>query len=174
MKLTKWNLSSYETCSCGRERQVFLTSFYLTSFSFICLCGRTKLPVFPLSSKLVQKLACQLLNKSIGELSEQASKRKPETEVANKYNNTRVNAACSAVPDQVGQTVDWSFLLWLEQCKGGGRNTQILFFLKTWGPKNHFGTSKLRLMETNQRKSLISRSCLKRSRMWHRKVSTQY
>ena len=39
--------------------------------------------------------------------------------------------------------------------------------------QNHFGTSKSRLMETNQRKSLISRSYLKRSRMWHRKVSTQ-
>ena len=76
----------------------FFDKFYLTSF--ICLCGRTKLPVFPLSSKLVQKLVCQLLNKSIGELSEQARKRKPETEVANKYNinNTRVTAACSAVP----------------------------------------------------------------------------
>ena len=68
---------------------------------------------------------------------------------------------------------DWSFLLWLEQCKGGGRTTQLLFFLKTWGPKNRFGTSKSRLMETNQRKTRISRSYLKRPRMWHRKVSTQ-
>ena len=48
--------------------------------------------------------ASSFLNKSIGELSEQASKREPTTEVAN--NNTRVNAACSAVPDQVSLTVD--------------------------------------------------------------------
>ena len=48
---------------------------------------KDKIASFPLSSKFVQKL---------GELSEQASKRKPETEVANKYNNnTRVTAACT-------------------------------------------------------------------------------
>ena len=64
----------------------YLTSSYLTSF--ICLCGRTKLPVFPSSSKLVQKLELQKgiqRSESSLVLTIQASKRKPETEVANKY-----------------------------------------------------------------------------------------
>ena len=78
--LTRKNLPN-ETYRATKRARVDANAndkFFLTSF--ICLCGRTKLPFFSLSSKLVQKLACQLLNKSIGELLEQASKRKRKSQ----------------------------------------------------------------------------------------------
>ena len=168
-KLAKWNLSSYETCSCGRERerQDFLTSF-IWQVLFACVEGQN-CQFFPCQVKL----ACQLLNKSIGEMSKQTSKRKSETDVANKYNTAPGSLQPAANCPLQFQTKLARLLTEVEQCNGGGRTTQLLFFLKTWGPKNRFGTSKSRLMETNQRKSRISRSYLKRSRMSHRKVSTQ-
>ena len=65
MKLTKWNLSSYETCSCGRERQVFLTSFiwqvFIWQVLFACVEGQN-----------CQFFPCQQVNWWIVRTSEQA------------------------------------------------------------------------------------------------------